>query len=88
MSVYDYDDLVRPTTSALEGAWAGVFAEDVADFNVRANVIIKAFAQQLKLGPYRWQSRDATTLPNKGDACLIVFDDTGEGWIAAWWPAT
>lgn len=83
-----YDDLNVPKTSTLEGAWAGVFADDVALFTDRAYVIIAAFDQQLRLGPYRWQTRDAFTLPNRGDACLVIFDDTGDGWVVAWVPAT
>lgn len=35
----------------------------------------------------RWQARDASTLPQRGDECLVVFSDFGAPVVVAWWPA-
>jgi len=66
--------------------WYGTFAKDVNDFIDLAPVIIPEFDPHLQWGPCRWQSRDATSLPRKGDQCLIIFDDRREPWVVAWWP--
>lgn len=34
----------------------------------------------------RWEARGAL-LPVAGDEVLVVRDDAGEPWAAAWWPA-
>lgn len=71
---------------AFTGSWTGTIAQTVTDMDEPAYVIVPAFADDLRLGPYRWQSRDSTSKPQKGDACLVTFDNDGVGWITAWWP--
>jgi len=43
--------------------------------------------QPFKHGPLKWQSRDSTSLPAVGDACVVLELDTGEYWVIAWWPS-
>lgn len=33
-----------------------------------------------------WMPRGAA-IPSAGDAVLVVFDETGEPWVPAWWPS-
>ena len=66
--------------------WFGTFAKDVMDFTDLAPIIIPDFDTHLQWGPARWQTRDATTLPQKGDLCLVVFDNRRQPWVIAWWP--
>lgn len=82
MSIFDEVS----TYAHMQGTWRGVFSADVADFADRAYVILPEFDESFAWGPCRWQSRDAVTLPNRGDWCLIIFDNDKEPWIVAWWP--
>jgi len=66
--------------------WLGKFATNVGDLNDLAPVIIPDFDPNLQWGPARWQTRDDVTLPRKGDACLIAFDNHRNPWVIAWWP--
>lgn len=82
----DYRDL-WPVDTALPIALTGVVSKTAADFTRLVPVTIPSFDQNLEWGPCRWQARDDVTLPQKGDACLVIFTaDEREPWIAAWWP--
>lgn len=87
MSTY-YDDINKPLPTPVQQneVWRGVISRDVAEISDVAWVIFPLFAADLEWGPCRWQSRDATSLPAKGDHCLTVMDDYRELWIIAWWP--
>ena len=61
-------------------------ADDVGALDELARIIIPAFDEQLVFEGCRWQSRDNSTLPNRGDWCLAVFDETDQPWVVAWWP--
>lgn len=67
-------------------AWYGTFAKAVPDLTSLALVILPEFDEHLEWGPCRWQSRDAVSLPAKGDSCLVIFDNRRQPWIVAWWP--
>lgn len=84
MSIYETDRSDYPNMMAQP--WAAVVAADVVDFTHLCGVIITAFDEHLTWGPYRWQPRDAVSLPAKGDSCLVIFDDNRDGWIVSWWP--
>jgi hypothetical protein len=79
-------DLAPP--AALESGIGhyGTIAKGATDFTDLLPVILPEFDPHQEWGPCRWQSRDATSLPAKGDACLVIFDNRREPWIAAWWP--
>ena len=79
-----YDDL-EPVRH-LGKIWRGSFARNVASLSARAYVILPDMDPSLQIGPCRWQSRDAVSLPVRGDDCLVIFDNDNEPWIVAWWP--
>lgn len=79
------DSKTRPESLA-GSTFSAVIADAPGDFDEKVYVTIPAFDPQLQWGPCRWQSRDATSLPGRGDACLVVFDENQEPWIPLWWP--
>lgn len=81
----DFRDLFKDETG-LPHAVYGTVAKTAADFTTLVPVILPEFDPHLEWGPCFWQSRDATSLPAKGDPCLVVFDNRRQPWIVAWWP--
>jgi hypothetical protein len=81
----DFADLREPPA---EGriAWYATITRSATDISDLVPVVIPEFDAQLEWGPCRWQSRDATSLPRKGDSALVIFDNRRNPWIAAWWP--
>lgn len=49
-------------------------------------VVIPALSTELAFQIRRWDAR-GLTLPALGDEVLVLRDDLGEPWVAAWWPA-
>lgn len=89
MSISDYLRTQGQRPDPLVGsAWSATFAEDVSDITEPAVVVIPAFDPVQQWKGCRWQSRDALTLPNRGDRCLVIFDETVQPWVVAWWPYT
>lgn len=85
MSVFDG----IPMRETLSGtAWYATIATNAIDLSSSVDVTIPAFDKNLRFGPCRWQSRDATSLPARGDECLVIFDDRKQPWVVAWWPFT
>ncbi len=82
MSVYED----TKSEFSLRESWQGRFAKAVPDLASRAYVIIPDLDPTLQIGPCRWQARDAVSLPAKGDACLVIFDNDHEPWVVAWSP--
>ena len=66
--------------------WYGTVAKTCTDITQAIPVIIPEFDPMLEWGPCLWQSRDATSLPAKGDRCLVAFDNRRNPWVVAWWP--
>lgn len=52
----------------------------------KLTVTVPGFSEQHFYEITRWHSRGAT-LPAVDDEVLVVFDDKGEPWVPAWWPA-
>jgi hypothetical protein len=77
------EQFTKPNVPA--SLWFGQFAVDVTDYTERAWVILPDFSPN-RIGPCRWQSRDSATLPNRGDECLVQYDNRGLAWVIAWWP--
>lgn len=84
MSVHE--ELLGEATPAIEGLWEGVIASNPGDVGDLIEFTIPAVDADLKFGPCRWMSRDATSLPVKGDTCLVAFDNNAAPWVVAWWP--
>jgi hypothetical protein len=64
----------------------GTIAEAATDVTDPVSVILPDFDEELRWGPCFWQSRDAVSLPARGDRCLVMFDNRRTPWIVAWWP--
>lgn len=81
-------DIKHLTPPRIEGriCWYGTIAETPSDFAQEIHVILPEFDTKLRWGPCRWQARDATSFPERGDECLVVFDNRRVPWIVAWWP--
>lgn len=78
-----YDDLSEH--GGLARVWAGSIATTVTDFSDRVYITIPELGN-LRLGPARWQARDAVSFPARGDECLVIFDNKNEPWVVVWWP--
>lgn len=83
----DFRDIKGEGPVGINGHF-GLVSRAPADFAHSLFVTLPDFGsdQDLEWGPCRWQSRDATTLPAKGDQCLVLFDNNKEPWVVAWWP--
>lgn len=64
----------------------GTIASNPATLEDKVWVLLPDFDGKLRWGPCKWQSRDAVSLPARGDACLVIMDNTREPWVVAWWP--
>jgi hypothetical protein len=76
----------RPAPPPLSYVWRGIVASHPSDVSERINVKIPDMNKDLVFPNVRWQTRDSTSLPDRGDACLVVFDNDREPWVVAWWP--
>jgi hypothetical protein len=66
--------------------WHAVVARDVTAMDELMDVIIPGFDNTLVWVGCRWQPRDATTLPQRGDDALLIFDNNRDKWVPCWWP--
>lgn len=79
-----YEDMAP--VNELGQVWKGLIAQNAASLTNKLYVTIPDLDPTLRVGPCRWQSRDAVSLPVRGDRCLVIFDNDREPWIVAWWP--
>jgi hypothetical protein len=63
-----------------------IVAEDVDDLLDPAFVIFPDFDPTKRWGPYFWQPRNDTDLPQRGDECLVIYDNRRNGRIVWWRP--
>lgn len=83
----DVVDEIAPPSGSLVGAFPARFSRAVGDFSERAFVNLDVLEEApLEIGPCRWQARDATSLPARGDSCLVLFTPDEEPWVVMWWP--
>jgi hypothetical protein len=68
--------------------WRGLIAVGADLLTDPVMVTIPDMDPDFRIGPCRWQSRDSSTLPLRGDQCLVVFDNNFEPWVSVWWPDT
>lgn len=85
MSVFHYKQKVQDPDESIE-IWFGKIARNVGDIDEKCYITLPDYAPDQQLGPCFWQSRDATSLPARGDRCIVVFDNRGQLWVLAWWP--
>lgn len=81
-----FDDTHIDQVSAPGQAWFGRIATTPDDMADKVMVTLPGFDPLLQFGPCRWQSRDATSKPERGDPCLVLQDDRDDHWVIAWWP--
>lgn len=79
-----YDELKRREN--MNRVWRGTVAKNAADLNELLEVTIPDLDPTLRITGCRWQSRDTVSLPARGDACLVIFDNNKEAWVVTWWP--
>ena len=82
----DWRDVLTEDPEVGAVAHFGTIAQSAADLTDLVPVILPDFDPNQQWGPCRWQSRDAVSLPARGDACLVIFDNQRNPWIVAWWP--
>lgn len=81
-----YESVVVPPEPTLEGCWRGRIARGATDMAERVWVVIPGFDDTRQIGPYRWMPRDETAKPQRGDYCLVLFDEQQEGHVVYWGP--
>jgi hypothetical protein len=65
--------------------WYGYFAKDMDDISEGAMIIIPDFDKHQDWGPAFWSLRPHDTYPQKGDECLVAFDNRMQVWVVSWW---
>ena len=69
------------------GATRAVVASSATELTDMVDVVIPEFDPKQRWGPCKWMPRgDITTLPARGDDCIIIFDNERNIWIIGWWP--
>lgn len=87
MSAHIRDEIAQSVTPTRERTWYGYFAQDVVSPDDLATIIVPDYDEKIHWTNCFWQTRDATTLPNAGDECLVAFDNRNQPWIISWHPA-
>lgn len=80
------EDIQRARTSVHSKMWFGFFSKDVASTDDLASIIVPDFDPTLAWHNVSWQANGATSLPQKGDPCLVAFDNRNQPWIVTWTP--
>jgi hypothetical protein len=78
-----YDD-IRHHHLTLDGFWSGKIAVTPASVNLPTEVTLNAFDRNLRWGPAKWQPF-GTEKPQRGDECLVVFDEKQRPYVVIWW---
>lgn len=81
----DVHDILQPNILGSTPHY-GTIATDAVDFTTLIQFILPDFDDEQRWGPCRWMPRDSVSLPQRGDKCLVVFDNQMNPWILAWWP--
>lgn len=81
------DGVILGTASVSQPiAFEARFATSPSSVTTQADVIIPSASENHRYGPCPWPQR-GTTLPVRGDRCLVTFSDDGSPWIIGWWPS-
>jgi hypothetical protein len=80
-----FEDL--PQRESLATCWRGTIARAPSDELDTVDVLIDAFDATHRHGPARWGPRNDTGgLPDRGDVCIVVFDEQDRPYVIGWWP--
>jgi hypothetical protein len=85
MSAQIRDEIKREITPVRARIWFGQFFEAPASLADLATIIVPDYDTTIHWSNCRWQAR-GSTLPAKGDECIVVFDNRNQPWVVAWWP--
>ena len=75
-----------PPRESLSTVWRGTIAKPPSDAYGTVEVLIDAFDKTHRFGPCRWGPRDEAGLPERGDICIVVFDEQNRPYVIGWWP--
>lgn len=67
-------------------AWSGIIASNPNDFADPVQVTIPGLEATLRWKCRKWQARNDVDLPQRGNPCLVMFDENNDPWVVAWWP--
>jgi hypothetical protein len=81
-----YESVASDAAPSLEGGYSGRISRGASTMDDKVWVVIAALSTDREIGPCRWQARDDTSKPARGDRCFVQFDDNQEAWVIAWWP--
>lgn len=70
-----------------QGVWSATIASNAVDFLDPVDVIIPGIDGTTRWEDCPWQTRDNLDLPQRGDDCVVVFDDQTKVSVIAWWPS-
>jgi len=74
-----------PIENTLDGAWRGTIATDAANMDDTVEVLLRSHDGKHRFGPAQWVAR-GHELPERGNQCLVVFDEKSMPYVIAWWP--
>jgi hypothetical protein len=77
-------DALLPQDTPLDAAARGTVANSPADAADDLFVTVDVYDDQLRFGPCYFAPK-AGQLPQRGDECLVIFDEVREPWVALWW---
>lgn len=75
-----------PREESLSTVWRGTIAKAPVDEYGTVEVLIDAYDGVHRFGPCRWGPRDPNGLPERGDTCIVVFDEQNRPYVIGWWP--
>ena len=81
-----YDDLPE-IQHGIEGMFAGKIASKPANVNAPVMVTIPAWDDHIKIGPCAWVTK-GSSLPKRGQNCMVIFDNNQQAVVTAWWDGT
>jgi hypothetical protein len=76
-----------PKGESLSTVWRGTIAKAPTDEYGTVEVLLDAFDNKQRFGPAKWGPRDEAGLPERGDPCIVVFDEQNRPYVIGWWPA-
>lgn len=68
------------------GHFSGVIATPAASADDPVYFTLPRFDPQVRWGPAKWMPGLPGNLPNRGDQCIVVFNETRTPIVTAWWP--